>query len=352
MGLRLEARLAPSARWQALSVAIALLASLAVSALLLKSAGTDVAVAFTAIFDGAFGGLRATARTLAKATPMILTGLAITVAFRAKVWNIGAEGQLFAGAMASYWLYTMTGPAMGMALLPFLFVAGFVGGGLYGGLAGWLRSAFRVNEVLTTVMLNYVILYLLSFLLVGPWRDQSSFYQQSDRIDRAVWLPDLWAPGKLHLGFLVAILAAIAIHVVMNRSWFGYEVKAVGLNARAARFKGINVERTAIAVMVISGGLAGLAGMIQVFGVNHRLEADISLGFGFTGIIIAVLAMLNPTWVIIVAILFGGFENGGIKMQVATGAPSAIISAIEAITLLFFLAAAALTRFRIVWRTN
>ncbi|MBN8629310.1 MAG: ABC transporter permease [Rhodobacterales bacterium] len=349
MGLRLETRLAPNARWQALSVLLALLASGIVTAILLKSAGTDVWAAFTAIYDGAFGDLRATSKSLAKSTPFILTGLAITVAFRAKVWNIGAEGQLFAGAMSSYWLYSVTGPAMGMFLLPLLFVAGFVGGGLYGGLAGYLRSAFRVNEVLTTVMLNYVILYLLSFLLVGPWRDQSSFYQQSSRIDRSVWLPDIWAPGKLHVGFLIALVAAVVVYIIMSRSWFGYEVKAVGLNARAARFKGINVERTAVAVMAISGGLAGLAGVIQVFGVNHRLETDISLGFGYTGIIIAVLAMLNPMWVVFVAILFGAFENGAIKMQVATGVPSAITSAIEAITLLFFLTAAVLARHRIVW---
>ncbi len=351
MSISFEKRLAPSRTWQVLSIVIALTASVIVSAILLASSGAELGVALSAMLDGAFGGMRATAKTLAKATPMILTGIAVTVAFRAKIWNIGAEGQLFAGAMASYWAYVIVGPAPGVYMIPLLFMAGFVGGGLYGGFAGFLRARFNVNEVLTTVMLNYIIRFVLSYLLVGgPWRDPSSFYQQSPRIDRAVWFPDMFGISKLHIGFALAVLLAIGVYIMLKRSSFGYEIRAVGLNPRAARFKGINIERTAILVMVISGGLAGLAGVIEVFGVHHRMKPDISLGFGFTGIIIAVLALLNPLAVVPVAILFGAFTNGGIKMQIATGVPSAITTAIEAIILLFFLAAATLTRFKIVWR--
>ena len=350
MAISLEKRVSHNPAWQAASIVFALLGSVLVSALLLNSTGADLAVAFGAMAEGAFGDFRATTKTLAKATPMILTGIAVTIAFRAKIWNIGAEGQLFAGAITSYWAYLIVGPAPGVFLIPVLFMAGFVGGGLYGGLAGYLRAKFKVNEVLTTVMLNYVVKFFLSFMLVaGPWRDPSSFYQQTPRIDKSVWLPKLLDSGKLHIGFAVAVLCAIAVYVMLKRTSFGYEIRAVGLNPRAARFKGINIERTAVTVMLLSGGLAGLAGVIEVFGVHHRLKPDVSIGFGFTGIIIAVLAMLNPLAVVPVAILFGAFANGGIKMQIATGVPNAITSAIEAIILLFFLAAAALTRFKIVW---
>ncbi|MGI9416966.1 MAG: ABC transporter permease [Geminicoccaceae bacterium] len=351
--LDIERRLEPSLLWQSLSIVVALLASLAACALLLASAGADILAAVSAIYDGAFGSWKATVKTLVKASPLMLTGVAVTLAFRAKIWNIGAEGQLFAGAMMAYWAYVMCGWLPSFLLVTLIFAAGFLGGGLYGGLAGWLRSRFAVNEVLTTVMLNYIIGYFLSYMLVsGPWRDPSSFYQQTPRIDAAARLPPILPDSKLHLGFLIAVVMALAAYALLKRTSLGYEIRAVGFNPLASRFKGIRVERTAILVMVLSGGIAGLAGVSEVFGVHFRLTPEVSLGFGFTGIIVAMLAGLHPIAVVFVAILFGALINGGIKMQIATGVPSAMISAIEAIILLFFLAAAALNRyqFRLVSR--
>jgi simple sugar transport system permease protein len=351
MALTVEKRLTPSKKWMVLSIFIALGASAIVSAILLKFTGADVGMAYAALFDGAFGDTRAIGKTLIKATPIILTGIAVTVAFRAKIWNIGAEGQLFAGALASYWAYLLLGPGAGVYILPLIFLAGFIGGGLYGGLAGFLRSRFRINEVLTTVMLNYVIIFFMSFMLVsGPWRDPSSHFAQTPRIDKSVWLPKIMDGSKLHIGFLIAVVCAIAVYVMLTRSSLGYEIRAVGHNPRASKFKGINVGKTAILAMCISGGLAGLAGVTEVFGVAYRLKGEISHGYGFTGIIVAVLAVLNPLAVIFVAVFFGAFAVGGVVMQVATGVPSVITSAIEAIILLFFLAAGTLTHFQIVWK--
>ena len=351
MSLTIEKRLAPSKKWMVLSILFALVGSAIASALLLRVTGADVGVAFAAFFDGAFGSSRAINKTLLRATPLILTGIAVTVAFRAKIWNIGAEGQLYAGAMVSYWIYFIIGPDIGLFILPVLFLAGFAGGGLYGGLAGFLKSRFQVNEVLTTVMLNYVITYFMSYMLVsGPWRDPASYYAQTPRIDKSIWLPKIMSGNKLHIGFIIAVLCAIAVHIMLTRSSLGYEIRAVGHNTRTSMFKGINIGRTAILVMLISGGLAGLAGMIEVFGVSHRLSAEISHGYGFTGIIIAMLAILNPIAIIFVAILFGAFYVGGLTMQVATGVPSVITSAIEAIILLLFLSASTLTRFQITWK--
>lgn len=347
MSITVEKRLTPSTTWQVGSIILALFASALVSALLLISADAELGTAFGAMWDGAFGGWRATWKTLVKATPLMLTGLAVAVAFRARVWNIGAEGQLFAGAIVAYWASLLLAGLPALILIPLLFAAGALGGALYGGLAGYLRARFDVNEVLTTVMLNYVVIYLLSFLLTGPWRDPSSFFQQSPKVVSESRLPYLLSGTKLHLGFLVALAVAAFVYILIKRTSLGYEIRAVGMNETAARFKGINVNRTGVIVMLLSGAIAGLAGVTEVFGVQGRLEPGISVGIGFTGIIIAVLALLNPIAIVFIAILFGGSVNGGIKMQVATGVPSTLTDAIQAIILLFFLSAAVLARYKI-----
>ena len=300
------------------------------------------------IYKGAFGSWRAIVKTLIKATPLILCGIAVTVAFRAQIWNIGAEGQLFAGGIISYWAYTAFMDAPAGILIPLVLLAAMCGGALYGGLAGILKARFQVNEVLSTVLLNYIIKYVLSFLLFrGPWRDPSSFYQQTPKIVDAARLPILLESSRLHLGFLLALAVAVAAYFFITRTSLGYEVRAIGFNPKASQFKGINVNRTVVVVMLISGAIAGLAGASELFGLHLRLKPDISTGFGFTGIIIAMLAGLNPFAVVLVAILFGGLLNGGITMQVLTGVPTALISAMEGIVLLFFLTAAVLTRFEV-----
>ena len=346
--ISIEPRLEPSRLWQALALLLAVGVSVVICALLLNVAGANVLEAFQAIYKGAFGSQRAMLKTLTKATPLILTGVAVCVAFRAQIWNIGAEGQLFMGGIISYWAYTFLQGSPAVILIPSIFLAAMVGGGLYGGLAGYLKVKFEVNEVLSTVLLNYITTYLLSFLLFrGPWRDPSSFYQQSSKVVEAARLPILVEGSRLHLGFLVALLMAVVVYILIHRTSLGYEIRAVGLNPKASRFKGIHVKRTILAVMLISGAVAGLAGAGELFGLHLRLKPDISTGFGFTGIIIAMLAGLNPLAVVVVAIVFGGLMNGGITMQVLTGVPTALIAAMEGIVLLCFLASAVLTRFRI-----
>jgi simple sugar transport system permease protein len=347
-GLKIEPRLEPKLSWQIFSAFLALAMSTIVCALMLDAAGAEVGKAFYQIYKGAFGSWNATVKTLVMATPLILTGVAVTVAFHAKIWNIGAEGQLFAGAMTAYWASTLMQNSSSGVVIPVVILAAFIGGAFYGGLAGYLKARFAVNEVLSTVMLNYIIRYVLSFLLVGgPWRDPSSFYQQTPKVAMAAHFPLLLAGSRLHLGFMIAIGAAVAVYFFINRTSLGYEIRAVGFNPTASRFKGIHVGRTVVIVMMISGGIAGLAGAGELFGLHFRLKPDISTGFGFTGIIIAMLAGLHPLGVIAAAVLFGGLVNGGIRMQIFTGVPTAMISAIEGIILLFFLTSAVLMRYEI-----
>lgn len=350
-GLRLERRAAPG-RLQWLAVAaLTLLGSLVAGGLLFLAAGADPAKGFAALWAGAFGSGRALAETLVRATPLIFTGLACAVAFRARAWNIGAEGQLYAGAMLATWC---SGWA---ALLPWplglavVLAAGMAGGAAYAGLAGWLKVRAGVDEVIGTVILNYLILYALSMLLLnGPWTEAGSIYPQTARFDPDLTMPRLVERTRLHLGFPLAVLAAVAVHVLLARTALGLEIRGLGGNPRAMLFKGTDVKRLFVAVMALSGALAGLAGISEAFGIHERLKDGISGGVGYAGIIVAILARLQPLGVVPAAILFGGLANGALAMQIRTGVPSALAYAIQAIVLLTLLAAAELARYRLVRR--
>jgi len=347
---RFERRTDRSRLWQVGAVVVAILAAFLVSAMLLKTAGAQVLPAFEALFTGAFGSRRAVLETLVRSAPLILTGLAATLAFRAKIWNIGAEGQMVIGAMTGYFGYTLF-PGLPRALLFLLIVLfSFAGEAAYGWLAGFLKVRFRVDEIISTVMLNYIAIFFLSLMLsgVGPWREEGSFYQQSAEIPEAARFAVFISDSRLHAGFLIALLAAVVVWVLLEKTPLGYEIRAYGFNPVASRFKGTNVSGLVMLIMALSGGLAGLAGASELFGIHHRVVMDLSIGLGFTGIIVAMLAALDPFGVVIVSILFGGLVNGAFKLQIVTGVPSAFISAIQAIVLLFALSAAVLARYRIV----
>lgn len=347
VGMRIERRERTSRLWQVLALIASLIGSLLLSALLILYARASVGEAFAALFAGAFGSWKAFLETLVKATPLILTGLSILVAFQGKIWNIGAEGQLFAGAMAGYWvsanLTRLPSPILYLAIV----LAAFAAGGLCGWIPGYLKARLGVDEVIVTVMMNYVITYLLSYLLAGPWREPGQYYHMTPVVPEAAHFPTLFANSRLHLGFLVALAAAALVYWLMRKTRLGYEIRAIGLNPTAARFKGINVPRVIILVMVISGGLAGVAGAGEVMGLHYRLKAAISTGYGYTGIIIAMLAGLSPFGVIPAAILFGGLVNGSNRMQILTGVPTPVVYAIQAIVLLLFLATQVLADYRV-----
>lgn len=348
LGYRIEPRAETSARSRASAVGVALLASLVVCGLLFLAVGVSPFVAFQTLIQGAFGTWRAATETLVKATPLILTGLATAVAFRARLWNIGAEGQVFAGAMFAYWVQSALAGTSPWIQLPVTILGAMVGGGLYGGLAGLLKTRYRVDEVISTVMLNYIIVYALSLLLLkGPWSEAGGFFEQTAKVDPGSILPILFDKTRLHLGFLLALIAAALVYLMIKRSPVGYEIRAAGSNLRALEVQGTNSGRVVLMVMFISGALAGLAGMIEVYGVHYRLKAGALATYGYTGIIVAILGVLNPWGVVIAAILFGALVNGATFMQIKTGVPSALIYAIEAILLLFYLAGWAASSFKL-----
>ena len=347
-GWRLEQGAERSMPARSLALVVAMLGAALTSSLLFLAVGVDPAAAMQAILQGALGSWRAATETLVKATPLIFTGLATAIAFRARIWNIGAEGQMFAGAMFGYWCQSAVAGAPPSVQIPVAMVGAIIGGGLYAGLAAVLKIAFRVDEVISTVMLNYIIVYALSLLLLnGPWSEAGGFFEQTAKVDPPSELPTLLDRSRLHLGFFLALTAAAIMHLAITRTPFGYEVRAAGSNLRALQVQGTETRRIILLVMLVSGALAGLAGATEIYGVHHRLKAGALTGYGYTGIIIAILGQLRPAGIVVAAILFGALVNGATLMQIKTGVPSALIYAVEAILLLFFLAGWAACSFRL-----
>lgn len=333
--------------WHLMSFLIALGASLTVSGLLMTSVGQNAFEAFWALFEGAFIGLDAIMDTMLRATPLIFTGLATVVAFRARIWSIGQEGQLVMGAIFSYGASVQFSGLPAFLLIPLVILAGFTGGALLGGLCGWLKYRFKVDEVISTVMLNYIVGYFLTYLLSGPWRSKGSYYLQTEEVVSHALYPAIMENYDLHTGFLVAILTTVIIYLLIRKTPLGYDIKALGMNPTAFRFKGANIPKMFVVVMAISGGVAALAGSGELLGVHGRLNMDISLGLGFTGIIVAMIGGLTSIGTFFAALLFGGLVNGGYVMQVMTGVPLSMVYASQAIILLFFLCSALLARYRI-----
>ena len=318
------------------------------SALLIAAAGSDVLDSYRALYDGAFGNRDSAVETLVQATPLIFTGLAAAFAFRAKVWNIGGEGQLYAGAMGAYWASLVLDESLPRILLiPACFVMAMLLGAGWAGIAAVLRTRFGVNEIITTVMLNFIVLNVLNFLLNGAWQDPASFYAQTDRMSDVFGLPRLLSTGRLHLGFVVAVATAFLVWFILARTSFGYEVRSIGANPRVASYGGITSNRIIIATMLISGAIAGLAGASELLGTQLRLQPGISNDFGFTGIIIALVARLRPAGVVVAAIAAGALTNGATTMQITTGVPAALVDVITGLALMFVLLTAVMVNYRI-----
>jgi simple sugar transport system permease protein len=286
---------------------------------------------------------------LVKSTPLLLTGAAVTFAFSAGYWNIGAEGQLYAGAIAAAWMGTLLeGFPQPLAVLLML-ASGFVAGVLWALPPALLKVKLAVDEVVTTLLLNSVILFIVSYLLNGPWRDPISGWPQSPEIAASAMLPKLLPRARLHLGFVIGLLAIGVLWFVLSRTTFGLKMRATGLGMEAARFAGVKVERTLLMSALISGGIAGLAGVGEVAGIHFHLIDAISPGYGYTGIIIAMLGGLNPFGVGLAALFIGLLSTGGQSVSRALGVPAYLGDVVQAVLLLVTLGAFVLQNYRIRW---
>lgn len=345
--MRLEPIANPSAVRQLGLPLLALVATLGVAMLLALLAGAKPFAVLGQIATGALGSRLAILETLNRATPLIFTGLAIAVAFRAKLWNIGAEAQLYAGAIMAVVLGT---GALGSPLvLPVSALAAMLAGAalLLGPVL--LKTRLGVDEVVTTLLLNFIMLLFVSYLLEGPMKDPGGMgWPKSPALLPEARLPRIVDGLRLHWGFALAILAAVAVWVIQTRTTLGFEIRAVGQNPEAARFAGMPVNRVLVKTALLSGGLAALAGWSEVAGLKGHLSQDLSPGFGYTGIIVAMLALLHPLGVVATAIFVAGMFVGADAMSRAAGVPTYIADMLLATALLFMVLAILLTRFRVV----
>jgi general nucleoside transport system permease protein len=346
--MRLEARGAPSRLWLLAAPFAAVAFTLVVSSLFVAWAGAPLATTYTQIFDGAFGSRFAWSETLTRATPLILTGLAVAIAFRARFYNIGAEGQLYIGALAAVAAASLGLPPV--VAFPAIFVAAMLAGGLLLIVSAALRTRLGVDEVVTTLLLNFVVLLFVSMMLDGPMKDPAAMgWPQSIALPDELQLGKLIERTRVHTGLLWALALSIALWAVMKYTTFGFAVRAVGANARAAAFAGVPVERTTMLVALLSGALAGLAGAIEVAGRTGYVTLDMSPGYGYSGIVIAMLSGLNPLGVVLAAIFVAGVLVGADSMSRAVSVPTYIADVIVSIALLSMLMATLLVRYRIRW---
>ena len=333
-----------STLFDALLPVIATLAALAVGAVMLLVLGANPLEAYSALWDGAFGSTNAFAETLVKATPLLLVALGICISFRGDVINIGGEGQMIVGAILATWVGLTFTTLPGWLVIILSLFAGFLGGAIWGGIPGFLKAYFNVNEILSTVMMNAIAVQLMNFLLRGPMIDPSqaelaSKIPQTARLLEAFRLPR-WAPTRLHLGALIAVILAVLVYILLWRTTLGYRIRAVGQNPNASRYAGINVKRYVVLALLLSGAFSGLAGATQVFGVNYRMITDGSAsGFtgsaGFNGIVAALFGQLHPIWSIPASILFGALLVGANKMQRVVQVPSALVIALNGLVVVF-----------------
>lgn len=330
---------------------VALVLALGVSAVLLLVSGHDPVVAFGALVSGAMGSHTRLGETLVNTVPLILTGLAVAVGFRAGLFNIGVEGQLLMGAVAVAAVAPALG-GLGVLSIPLLFAIGAGAGALWAFVPGYLKARLGANEVITSLMMSYIAFYVVEYLIVGPLKapgvlPATSLIPDATRLPRIGFLasemagvaglpqvqPDLF--GRLHVGVIVALLVAPILSWLIWRSVPGFAMRALGMSVEAATYGGVRVRRAIVLTMLLSGGVAGIAGVIQVLGVNYRMSSSFSPGFGFTGIAVALLGNLSSVGVVLAASLFGALQTGGQVMQRTAGIPSSIVTIIQGLVIFF-----------------
>jgi len=344
--MKIERRLEPSRLVKIAAPVVSLLLALGAIAVLFAVLRVNPLVAYREIFRGAFGSLYGLSETVTKTIPLLLVGVGLVLAYRARVWNIGAEGQLLMGAIAA------TGVALRFPNLPAMFLAGFVAGALWALIPAALKVWSRVDEVLTSLMLVYVAREAVNYLIYGPWKGaESRGFPLTDEFVEAAQLPVIgWS--RIHYPTLIlALVAAGFVFVLIGHTKIGFEIRVTGENQAAARYAGMSYGKVVLLVMGLSGGLAGIAGVGEVAGIHHRLlnPGGISAGYGFSGIIVAWLAWLNPLGAIVSAFLLAGLLVGGDAIQVSLGLPAATTEIFNGMILLFVLGGEVMTRYRIRW---
>ncbi len=326
---------------------LSLVISLVLTSFLLLAFGVSPIATFSAMFRGAFGSSRNFAETLVKAVPLMLTGLGVSIAFRLRFWNIGAEGQLVLGGVAATWVALFASPYIpSLLLLPSVLLAGALAGAAWAGVPALLKTRLQVDETLTTLMLNYVAILIAEGLFYGAWRDPGGMgFPGTARFPEAAWLPRLY--GRVHYGLIFALILAVVLWFFIYRTKWGFELHMIGKNRTAAHYLGVNIKRTILISILISGAFSGLAGAAEVAGLARRLQEGLIQGYGYTAIIVAWMAQLNPFASIAAALLMAALLVGGDQVQMMMRLPSAVGLVMQGMILFPLLAGSLFSEYRL-----
>lgn len=321
--------------------------SLVLTGILLIIFGTNPFRTYAAMFMGAFGSWSNFTETLVKAIPLMLTGLGVLVAFKLRFWNIGAEGQLALGGVATAWVALFWAPFLpSFLLLPVALLVGVAAGAAWAGIPALLKTRLGVDETLVTLMLNYVAILFSEGLYYGPWRDPQGYgFPGSEQFPQAAWLPRF--AGRAHIGLFFAIILGLVLWVVLKRTRWGFELNMIGKNKTAAKCLGVNIKKSILLALLVSGGLAGLAGACEVTAIAHRLQQGLSIGYGYTAIIVAWLSQLNPIAALFVGLLMAALLVGGDQIQMIMGLPAAMSLVLQGMILFPMLAGSLFTEYRL-----
>lgn len=347
MRIKIEKRLDVPRRLVILLPLVAVLIAFVISGILIFITGSNPFLAYVTMVKGAFGTPYSLSETIVSSIPLMLAGLGVGIASHAKLWNIGGEGQIMMGAFAASWLALFYPELPRPLLIGGMMILGFLGGGLWAVIASLPRIYMGINEIITTMMFNFIAVFWVRYIVQGPWRDPVLVaFPFTAQFDKAAWLPRFFGT-RIHLGLVIALIAAVIIMLLLNRSRWGFELKVIGGSLKAANYAGINVKKSLLLAMLLSGGLAGLAGMAEVTGILHRLQEGIAAGAGFSAFILVALANGNPFGIIVTGFLLGALLTGGTTAQ-TMGVPPQIADIMQGLILFFALASSFFIRYR-VW---
>jgi simple sugar transport system permease protein len=312
------------------------LLAFAVGACFITFSGINPLFAYGALIKGAFWGIDNLSETVVKLIPLLLTGLGVAFPLKCRTFNIGAEGQLYAGALVATWM----GLSLRLPHIPFvilLAVGGFLGGGVWGAIPGWLKARWGVSEIINTIMMNYIAIFLVTYVVRGPLQEARRVFTQTDPIAEAARL-NLLIPGtRLHMGILIGLFCAVIVYIIFWKTPLGFHLRTVGENPEAAWYAGISISRHTVFSMFMGGGFAGLAGMVEITGIHHRLLAGFSPGYGYSAIAVALLGKAHPLGIILTAFFFGGLRQGAGSMQRLAQVPVTVVYLLEGLVILFIL---------------
>lgn len=348
MQIQFELRSHTSNAFKALAPVVTLVLAMVIGAVPLLWMKINPFIAYKSIFVGAFGDTYGISETLVKAIPLLLCGLAVALPLRANLWNIGGEGQFMMGAFGASVVALYLPQLPGLVLIPVMLAAGFLSGMFWGLIPGILNARFKISEIIVTLMLNYIGLNWVAYLVYGPLRDREGYsnFPVTPKFVKHAWFPR-FPKTRLHIGLLLAIMVAIVLYVILTKTKVGYEIRIVGANPNVARYGGINTMSITVLTMAFAGGIAALAGVGDVAALHHQLRRDIAVGYGYTAIPVALLGKGHPLGIILSSVLFAGMLVGGSNMQQDLGVPVSLVSVIQALVVLFVIAADTLQRYKI-----